>query len=155
MSSQNTEDEAVRLECGFVTWQKRLVSQKDVKNVPEKFNVVRDLQVGSICIWMQYMSSGQGGGTPLLPLICSVARGIHCQDTNLCIGTALSPHFYHIALLVQWSWTAISNTANKKMCKHKQQPTLILVANLCTERLGRHGIIFHMTHLLSKHCTQY
>jgi len=91
-----------------------------------------------------------GAVNPLLPLICSVPSSIHRQDTNSGIGSTMSPCFYHIALLVQWSWTAIPNTSNKTICKYKQQPKLILLGNLCTQRLGRVWIIWHTTHMLSK-----
>jgi hypothetical protein len=64
MTSQNTEDEAVGLVCGFIIWQKRIVSQTNVKNAKKEFIVVRIVQVGSICIRMQYMCSCYGSGKP-------------------------------------------------------------------------------------------
>jgi len=133
------------------------VSQKNVKNVKRNSMYWGIYKQAPYELECNTCAVARGVVNPLLTLTCSVPSNVHCWSTNFCTGTTLFPCFYHTALSVQWSWTAtcISNTVNKKMCKHKQQPTLILVANLCTEQLGRYEIVFHRTHLLSKHCTQY
>ena len=59
-----TEQKAVCLQFGFVIWQKKTREPEKCKNYSKEFNVVTLLQVGSICIWMQYMCSGYGGGKP-------------------------------------------------------------------------------------------
>lgn len=60
-----------------------------------------------------------------------------------CSDTAFFTRCKHIKLLVVCCGTATLNKQNKKMCTETQQPKVLLVANVCTEGLGRQDCLLH------------